>query len=182
MTLRANLLMKQNVRALLRVRGATQKDLADWCRKGESWLSKILDEKPENKREFPMKYFDRIADFLGVQTYQLFQPGISGLSERRKGSDRRIGAERRIRSSRLPTSTREALMALLSQLADEDVADFARMAGDRLRGLHTPLGGGRAPVGLGSGDETRKASERATEKPKTTGRRGGAAPRRTSDG
>lgn len=41
------------------------------------------------------KYWDRIADFFGVETYQLLQPGVASLTERRK-AERRNGRERRV--------------------------------------------------------------------------------------
>ena len=92
-SMQANALMKYNVSALLRARGLTQKDLAQWCRRSQGWISKIL---KEDRREFPMKYWDRIGDFFGIAAYQLLQPGIAGMAERRKGGDRRAGRDRRI--------------------------------------------------------------------------------------
>lgn len=91
--LRANLLLKQNIDGLLRDRGYTRKDLAQWCHRTEGWISKIF-RRPE--REFPLKYLDRMADFFGLQPWQLFQPGITRASERRKRIDRRQRAERRV--------------------------------------------------------------------------------------
>src|SRR3990167_10655822 len=90
--MRANALIKANIDALLRARGLTRKDLAQWCRRSESWISKIMSE---DRREFPMKYWDRIGDFLGIAAYQLLQPGLGGVGERRKG-ERRAGNDRRI--------------------------------------------------------------------------------------
>lgn len=91
--LRANLLLKQNIDGLLQDRGYTRKDLAQWCHRTEGWISKIF-RRPE--REFPTKYLDRMADFFGLQAWQLFQPGITRASERRKRIDRRQRAERRV--------------------------------------------------------------------------------------
>ena len=91
--MRANLLLKTNIQSLLRARGNNQKDLAQWCRRSESWLSHIFKD-PD--REIPTKYLDRIADFFGLATYQLFQPGVGRSTERRTGMDRRQGGERRI--------------------------------------------------------------------------------------
>ena len=91
--MRANLLLKENILALLRVRGNTRKDLSQWCRRTESWISKIF-KQPD--REIPIKYLDRIADFFGLATYQLFQPGIARATERRTTVDRRRRAERRV--------------------------------------------------------------------------------------
>lgn len=90
--MRANQLLKNNVLALLKLHQKSRKDLAIWCYRSESWISKIF---KETRREFPNKYLDRMADFFGLATYQLFQPGISPLTERRR-SERRIGRERRI--------------------------------------------------------------------------------------
>lgn len=97
-TMHASRLLKHNIDALLRGRHQTRHDLAQWCRRSDPWLSKILSESPGNNqsRSVPLKYLDRIADFFGIATYQLFQPGISGLTERRSGRDRRTGLDRRI--------------------------------------------------------------------------------------
>lgn len=92
-SLKANYLMKQNVSAILRAKHKTQKDLAMYCHRKESWISKIL---TVDVREFPMKYYDRIADFLGVPVYQLFIPGVANSTERRSGLDRRKSPERRL--------------------------------------------------------------------------------------
>lgn len=95
--MKANALLKLNIDTILRARGQTRKDLAFWCRRSESWISKIFRSE---KREIPIRYLDRISDFFGLATYQLFQPGISPLTERRKherrsGRDRRIGHKQR---------------------------------------------------------------------------------------
>lgn len=81
-----------NVAHLLHLRHQSQKDLAQWCHKSEVWISLIL----RHERQARMEDFDRIADFFGLATYQLFQPGISPSSERRSGRDRRAGQDRRI--------------------------------------------------------------------------------------
>lgn len=91
--MRANLLLKHNITTLLRARGQTQRDLAQWCRRTDAWLSQIFSDE---KRGVPLKYLDRIADFFGLATYQLLQPGISRLTERRTGMERRAGRDRRI--------------------------------------------------------------------------------------
>lgn len=90
--MRANLVMKQNVKHYIRERGLSQKGLAMYCYKKESWASKILTVE---KRSFPPRYYDRIADYLGVSLYELFRPGLSHLTERRSGTDRRMMKERR---------------------------------------------------------------------------------------
>lgn len=101
-TLKASELLKHNIDALLRARGQTKPELARYCRRSRSWLDKIFSE---DRREVPLKYLDRVADFFGIATYQLFQPGISPLTERRVSTDRRAGHDRRI-SNALPVSQR----------------------------------------------------------------------------
>jgi transcriptional regulator with XRE-family HTH domain len=113
--MRANELMKRNIRALLDSRGQNQRSLARWCQRSESWLSKVLQE---DKREIPVKYFDRIADFFGVETYQLFQPGVDPLLERRKAPERRSGVDRRFVSQ--SDATRQQAVQLARRIAALD--------------------------------------------------------------
>jgi hypothetical protein len=91
--MKASYLFKQNITALLRARGNSQHDLAWFCLRSDAWLSKILGK---GDRNLPMKYLDKFADFFGIAPYQLFQPGITPLAERRKNSERRSGRDRRI--------------------------------------------------------------------------------------
>lgn len=91
--LKAQIQLKRNIDAMLAARGQTRADLARWCRRSDAWISKIY---AVELRAFPAEYLDRIADFFGLATYQLFQPGISPLTERRGGRDRRRGQERRL--------------------------------------------------------------------------------------
>lgn len=81
-----------NVSGLLHDRHASQRDLAVWCHHSEVWISKIL----KGEREAQMKDLGRIADFFGLAAYQLFQPGVTAASERRRGTDRRGGQDRRV--------------------------------------------------------------------------------------
>lgn len=90
----ANTLLKRNIDALLRARHQNRKDLARWCGRTEGWISQIFTDKTD-RREFPTKYYDRIAKFFGLDLYQLFLPGIDDLTERR-GMQRRQGRDRRI--------------------------------------------------------------------------------------
>jgi transcriptional regulator with XRE-family HTH domain len=87
----ATRILSENIGSLLRARGQSQKDLAFWCRHTETWISSAL----RGDRSIRMKDFDRIADFFGIAVYQLFQPGISPLTERRK-KERRSGHDRRV--------------------------------------------------------------------------------------
>lgn len=94
--MKSSSLFKHNIDALLRARGQTRHDLAMWCRRTDAWLSKILGK---DDRNLPLKYLDRIADFFGLAPYQLFQPGITPLTERRR-AERRCGLDRRIGAAR----------------------------------------------------------------------------------
>lgn len=88
--LKANYLLVQNVRSLLAARGEDAKALALWAGHKPAWLSKIL----SGDRGVKLSDLDKIADFFGLTVAQLFQHGISPLTERRK-SDRRSGTDRR---------------------------------------------------------------------------------------
>lgn len=81
---------RENVAALLKARHEDGASLAFWCRHDKSWMSKIL----TGERVAKMGDIDAIADFFGLSPYQLFQPGISLMTERRV-AERRSGKERR---------------------------------------------------------------------------------------
>lgn len=105
--MRIDQLLLNNIRALLEKRGETQKDLARWAGHHETWLSKILREE----RGIRTSDLENIAGYFGLEVFQLFQPGITPYTERRRG-DRRSGRDRRARDrrsnpsgvARLPTS------------------------------------------------------------------------------
>lgn len=88
----AKYLLRENIKSLLRARKEDASTLASWLNHDKSWINKILN----GHREMQIEDFDRVADFFGIATYQLFQPGISSLTERRISSERRSGKERRI--------------------------------------------------------------------------------------
>src|SRR3990167_6415483 len=119
--MKAEYLLKANIDTLLRARHQTRHDLALWCRRSDAWLSKILGK---DNRNIPLEYLDRIADFFGIATYQLFQPGISPLTERRKGLDRRSGKDRRL--SAMNQDVRESVSSTIANLSPADVADLIR--------------------------------------------------------
>jgi hypothetical protein len=114
-------LLKANIDALLRARHQTNHDLAQWCRRSDAWLSKILGK---DNRNIPLEYLDRMADFFGLAAYQLFQPGLAGLLERRK-AERRTGRDRRL--SAINHQLRESVSATVANLSGEDVADLLRL-------------------------------------------------------
>jgi hypothetical protein len=145
--MKASAQLKSNIDELLRKRGQTRKDLALWCHKSESWISQIFREprgadglvRPE--RGLPLKYLDRIADFFGLHAYQLFQPGISPLTERRAG-ERRLGRERR-KLARAGDVSRPRGSALWDEIRALDDADQALVRG-LVSDLRSHAGGTRA--------------------------------------
>lgn len=155
-TLNADQLLKHNISALLRARGQTKAELAKWCRRSRSWMDKIFSE---DRREIPLKYLDRIADFFGIATYQLFQPGISPLTERRVKRDRRSGRDRRI-SNALPLSQRPGdvdLMDIIRALSRDGREKAIGLLGDilsdeiqRLRARPTSAAAGDRTDGIGA--------------------------------
>jgi transcriptional regulator with XRE-family HTH domain len=92
MPLTAINLLRRNISDLLLRRKESQTSLAFALGRGKSWINKFLN----GQREIQLKDLDRIADFFGIATYQLFQPGISHLTERRSGIERRSNRDRRI--------------------------------------------------------------------------------------
>lgn len=89
-SLKASYLLVQNIRSLLAARGEDAKALALWAGHRPAWLSKIL----SGDRGIKLSDLDKIADFFGLTVAQMFQHGISALTERRRG-DRRGGKDRR---------------------------------------------------------------------------------------
>jgi len=90
--------LRMNIELLLNRRREEQKALAAHMGRHPTTLNKFL----KGTREIQMVDLDKIADFFGLATYQLFQPGIAPLTERRKVRDRRTGIDRRI-SRRMDT-------------------------------------------------------------------------------
>lgn len=149
--MKASQLLKQNIDRLLRARGQTRKDLAMYCRRTESWISQIFTQED---RGIPLKYLDRIADFFGLATYQLFQPGISSLTERRTGRERRSGMDRRISRAvdvLQETPSMAALETRMRQLTPDAYRRFAR----RVEAALTLA----EPPGDGAGSSDRKEKE-----------------------
>ena len=96
--LRADLILQQNIRALLDSRGIDDKALAIWCGHRPAWLSKIL----SGERGVQIRELGRIADFFALTVSDLFQYGISAMNdrrrkERRSATERRTGQDRRSR-------------------------------------------------------------------------------------
>lgn len=102
--MRADLLLVQNIKALLAARRQDQLELAMWVGHSGPWLTKVLAED----RGVRLKDLDRIADFFGIATYQLLAPGLGALTERRRG-ERRSGRERRAGLDRRRHSSKDRL-------------------------------------------------------------------------
>lgn len=140
----SRILMKRNLKALLRHRGKGQGELARHLRRtggndkaADSWISHILDERSD--RELPMEHWDRAADFLGVDTYHFFLPGVASNdeTERRSGTDRRQRADRRIGQD-LPARTRDLdlmniIRALPTEAVEEAIGELMKILDKALR-------------------------------------------------
>lgn len=91
--MKAHVLLRNNIATLLAARKETQTALSDYCDNHKTWCSQFLSGKRD---EIQLEDIDKIADFFGIANYQLMQPGISRLTERRLGIERREGQERRV--------------------------------------------------------------------------------------
>src|SRR3990167_8165103 len=89
--MKATLLLRQHITDLLAARREEQESLELRVGHSEAWINAFLRGKQDN---ITMRDLDKIAVFFGLATYQLFQPGISSLTERRVMNDRRSGRDR----------------------------------------------------------------------------------------
>lgn len=113
-------ILRENIRAMLAARNESQTSLAAYCRHNKSWINKFLNEG----RGVQVEDLDLIAAFFGLDPYQLFQPGIARVTERRK-ADRRSGQERRIGvAGRLASSLQQEVNKFprLSRRGDYDLS------------------------------------------------------------
>jgi hypothetical protein len=172
--MKTSALLKENIRVIIKLRGTNARSLARYVRqtndpKVDSWMSKIL-KNPT--REVPLKYWDRIADHLGVSVYQLLQPGHNSVTERRSALPRRSGKDRRLSRQTVTEKRGDVdivdIIRALSDAGRAKVLGFAAdVWNDELEGLRTRAGipgvsdrmhEKRAPVG------TRKAKRRGQRK------------------
>ena len=116
---------RENVAALLKARHEDGASLAFWCRHDKSWMSKIL----TGERVVSLRDIDAIADFFGLSPYQLFQPGISPMTERRV-AERRSGRDRR--GARREPENHTFVRAFQREQTDPDPR--VRMEGSRKKG------------------------------------------------
>ncbi len=176
--IRSQILMKRNIKALLRHRGKTAGGLARFLRhKGQddkdadSWMSHILDET-DLKRELPMELWDKAAEYLGVDTYHFFLPGIAHneITERRSGEDRRTRDDRRIGQD-LPARPRDLdLMNVIRLLPHDSVEEAIRAV---LKILDEAVLRRRARPASAGGQENTSGNDAPTHAPKRGQRRSG---------
>lgn len=145
--------LKANIETLLAHRKEDQATLARWCHHSKAWINKFLND-PE--ASIQIKDLDKIADFFGIAPYQLFQPGISAITERRKSGDRRSGHERRIghagrhlanlRAEHNKLPSRGAYGGGASTGTSADVEREIQFHLDRIDELHAIRAGRQAPT------------------------------------
>lgn len=87
---RADLLLAENLRTLIAARSVDAGDVAMATGHGSSWISKILN----GDRGMRVEDVGKVASYFGLTVAELFSPGISAVTERRRVS-RRSGSERR---------------------------------------------------------------------------------------
>lgn len=137
-TVKATFLLKENISTLIRLQGHERKALLMACGRvtgrtmSNSWLSKALSDP---KRSIPLKYLDVIAEFFGVEPYQMLQPGINDYTERRSGKDRRGGTDRRMTDAErvramLGSEHMKAAAALVTKRASEVAGRARKTRGD----------------------------------------------------
>lgn len=90
---------RENIKTLLERKRMTIKEVSNMLGHDKSWLSKILksdeaQDKDPNSRSITMETLDELAQFFGLEPYQLLMPGMSALLERRKGAERRTWNQR----------------------------------------------------------------------------------------
>lgn len=140
--MKATLLLKQNIDHLLKRRGQTRREMAMWtlqtveATRADSWASHLFGKAGYHTKHIPSEYLGRIASFFGLQVYQLFQPGISPLTERRSGADRRTTGDRRlsarargVTTPRLSVSVSAEDEVVLADLRELSYEDYQRVKG-----------------------------------------------------
>lgn len=173
--LRTAILLKRNLKALLRRRGKKQGELARFLRRkghdddgADSWISHILDES--DPKELGMEHWDRTAEFLGVDTFQFFIPGIANneSTERRSGVDRRQRSDRRIGTA-LPERNRDLdLMNVIRAIPDADldeaIAALMKILDRALQRRRGKRASSAEPASTGGNSATAPAPKRARKK------------------
>lgn len=154
MTGTTNQLIKDNIKALLKLRHKEPEDLAKFLRNTKDWIQKVF---REDRRQFPLKYFVPISKFLGVEVYALLQPGIVDYSERRNSlGDRRKWRDRRVSPTVLSEKPLDidlihVVRALSPEGRKKAIASLMDILNDELEPLRTTA---HAPVAQDRSGET----------------------------
>lgn len=169
MTLRAVNVLRENVRALMAQRQLNQKAVAFALSRHPTWINKFL----LGHRMISVTDLDKLADLLGVATYQLFQPGVSKMTERRRG-DRRLGPERRVsHETRLARDLEERMRPLPKESPHVTAAALRRVLDEFDRGVRAlfsetdPRGQTPAPRRDQSGRRPRRRAAGGSLPPET---------------
>jgi len=153
--LKALYILKENVRVLMDMRRVDQPGMAKWVGHSKAWINKFLNDPIA---EIQIKDLDKMAEILGVSTYQLFQPGISRMAERRHAGDRRSGQERRMgqvgrdlarlqpEHAKLPRGGARGAATLRPTTSD---ASIQRMLAEFEKQLHAAYEAGRQDATVG---------------------------------
>lgn len=88
---RADLLLAENLRALIAARRIDARTVAQACGHAPAWISKILN----GDRGMRVQDVGKVAGFFGLTVSELFSPGISAVTERRRRT-RRADVDRRL--------------------------------------------------------------------------------------
>lgn len=161
-------MLRRNIEALLSQRRETASELARSVGKSKYWISKFLTGE---RNELQIEDIDRIAAFFGIAPFQLIQPGINTLTERRSGIERRKGVDRRVGHTgrllaglqvQLNKSPRHAALtiggphvpAAVSELPGEVQAILAE-AERRIAAVYERLGEQNATAGVGSAKQAK---------------------------
>jgi hypothetical protein len=94
---RADLLLAENLRTLIAARRVDAGDVALACGHGAAWISKILN----GDRGMRVQDVGKAAAYFGLTVSEIFSPGISAMTERRRRTrrahlDRRVILDRRL--------------------------------------------------------------------------------------
>src|SRR4029077_4255606 len=112
-------ILRENLRMLIAKEGLTQESVSHACGHEKQWINRIL----SGIRGVTIKDLVLLADLFHLAgAYQLFMPGISRQTERRKRTDRRSGVERRGNGDRhmveLPAHTAKTISHATSSASD----------------------------------------------------------------
>lgn len=169
---RALIILRRNIRELLMRRKESETVLAQYLGfKSRSSVNKFLNNA---RAGFHMERLDRLAAFFGLPVYQLFQPGISALTERRHSGERRSGRDRRIgHSDRLMLQAGANIAEVRQRMSGGGAGDGSRLVSAQtasLRQLIAEMERRLADI-LETPDAGRQTTRASETEPKTRARR-----------